>query len=128
MDPPLLYESEIQKLREIVEPENANMVTVLKGVIQDHTWVTNEHVCQVLQGPLTRLCARYLYMEKRRRYALNPVGKCDGVSSENIYNIERIFVWTEKTSLTVGSKENDQILSEEFLFFHQPVSFSKHIL
>ncbi|XP_021379839.1 malonyl-CoA decarboxylase, mitochondrial-like isoform X2 [Mizuhopecten yessoensis] len=73
VEPPLLYQSEIQKLREIVEPENANMVTVLKGVLQNHTWVSNEHVCQVLQGPLTRLCARYLYTEKRRGYALNPV-------------------------------------------------------
>ncbi|XP_060067429.1 malonyl-CoA decarboxylase, mitochondrial-like isoform X1 [Ylistrum balloti] len=73
VEPPLLYQSEIEKLREIVEPENANMMTVLKGVLQNHTWVSNEHVCQVLQGPLIRLCARYLYTEKRRGYALNPV-------------------------------------------------------
>lgn len=73
VDPPLLYQSEIEKLREIVEPENANMMTVLKGVLQTHNWVSNAHVCQVLQGPLMRLCARYLYTEKRRGYALNPV-------------------------------------------------------
>jgi len=72
---PLLLESEIEQLRKIVEPENSNMTAIFKGVLQTHSWVSNENVCQVLQQPLIRLCCRYLYREKRRGYALNPVGE-----------------------------------------------------
>ena len=72
----LLLDSEMQHLRDIVEPESSNMLEVLKGLIANNQWVQNAHVCEVLKIPLLRLCARYLYQEKRRGYALNPVGKC----------------------------------------------------
>lgn len=45
----------------------------LKGFLSSGEWVKSEKLTQALQGPLMRLCAWYLYGEKHRGYALNPV-------------------------------------------------------
>lgn len=45
----------------------------LKGLLSSGEWAKSEKLAQALQGPLMRLCAWYLYGEKHRGYALNPV-------------------------------------------------------
>ncbi|XP_064628844.1 malonyl-CoA decarboxylase, mitochondrial-like isoform X2 [Lineus longissimus] len=45
----------------------------LHKALKDHSWLKMMDLVQVLKEPLMRLCIRYLYIEKRRGYALNPV-------------------------------------------------------
>ena len=47
----------------------------LRKVLQNNSWFGNKALHQSLHAPLMKLCARYLFVEKRRKYALNPVGK-----------------------------------------------------
>lgn len=70
---PLLLDSEIDSLKTVVDSDHSNMCEALKKLLATHEWVSKEHICQVLQSILLRLCSRYLYVEKRRGYALNPV-------------------------------------------------------
>jgi malonyl-CoA decarboxylase len=66
---PLLLESEIDSLKTVVDSDHSNMCEALKKLLATHEWVSKEHICQVLQSILLRLCSRYLYVEKRRGYA-----------------------------------------------------------
>ena len=87
---PLLLESEIDSLKTVVDSDHSNMCEALKKLLATHEWVSKEHICQVLQSILLRLCSRYLYVEKRRGYALNPVGKiyfCNLVQREIIMHL-----------------------------------------
>lgn len=45
----------------------------LKALLSSNEWVKSEKLAKALQAPLMRLCAWYLYGEKHRGYALNPV-------------------------------------------------------
>lgn len=45
----------------------------LKALLSSNEWVQSERLVRALQAPLMRLCAWYLYGEKHRGYALNPV-------------------------------------------------------
>ena len=57
-------------------PPKKSMLAMLKKTLQTNTWSQDEQLTHSLKQPLLRLCARYLYLEKRRGFALNPVGKC----------------------------------------------------
>ena len=46
-----------------------------KKSLENNAWFRNKELVRQLEAPLMRLCARYLYLEKRRGYALNPVGE-----------------------------------------------------
>ncbi|KAJ8315459.1 hypothetical protein KUTeg_007609 [Tegillarca granosa] len=73
LDRPLLLESEITGLKAVMEQETSNVLELFKGVLSTTNWVTNQVLCTEMKNPLMRLCARYLYIEKRRGYALNSV-------------------------------------------------------
>lgn len=45
----------------------------LKVLLSSNEWAKSEKLASALQAPLMRLCAWYLYGEKHRGYALNPV-------------------------------------------------------
>ncbi|XP_028930965.1 malonyl-CoA decarboxylase, mitochondrial [Ornithorhynchus anatinus] len=45
----------------------------LKVLLTSNEWVKSEKLVKVLQAPLMRLCAWYLFGEKHRGFALNPV-------------------------------------------------------
>ncbi|XP_012238584.1 malonyl-CoA decarboxylase, mitochondrial [Bombus impatiens] len=61
------YES-IQKVL-----NNENIVLGLKKIFNNSLWTRDIAICEILQKPLLRACAWYLYKEKRRNYALNNV-------------------------------------------------------
>lgn len=66
----LLTDSECHEISEITEgPVNET----LKVCLSSNEWVKSEKLVRVLQAPLMRLCAWYLYGEKHQGYALNPV-------------------------------------------------------
>lgn len=66
----LFAESESKEISEILGgPVNET----LKALLSSNEWVQSERLVRALQAPLMRLCAWYLYGEKHRGYALNPV-------------------------------------------------------
>lgn len=70
----LLLLSEIEELKTFLGIGEESVLKNVKDLIQTHAWIQNEQICDVIKKPLMRLCARYLYIEKRRGFALNPVG------------------------------------------------------
>ncbi|XP_039211958.1 malonyl-CoA decarboxylase, mitochondrial [Crotalus tigris] len=61
------------ELREISEITGDPAAEKLKRLFANNGWVKSEKLVRVLEQPLMRLCAWYLYGEKHRGYALNPV-------------------------------------------------------
>ncbi|XP_012272190.1 malonyl-CoA decarboxylase, mitochondrial [Orussus abietinus] len=50
-----------------------NLYTSLKKTFDSSRWTNDIMLTEILKEPLIRACARYLYREKRRNYALNSV-------------------------------------------------------
>nr|XP_056718597.1 malonyl-CoA decarboxylase, mitochondrial [Euleptes europaea] len=61
------------EFKEISEITGDPALEVLKRLLMNNEWVRSERLVGRLQQPLLRLCAWYLYGEKHRGYALNPV-------------------------------------------------------
>ncbi|XP_012321576.2 malonyl-CoA decarboxylase, mitochondrial [Aotus nancymaae] len=59
--------------KEISEIIGGPINEALKLRLSSSEWVQSEKLVRALQAPLMRLCAWYLYGEKHRGYALNPV-------------------------------------------------------
>uniref|UniRef100_A0A480ID59 Malonyl-CoA decarboxylase, mitochondrial n=2 Tax=Sus scrofa TaxID=9823 RepID=A0A480ID59_PIG len=59
--------------REIAEVTGGPVNETLRALLSSDEWVQSERLVRALQAPLMRLCAWYLYGEKHRGYALNPV-------------------------------------------------------
>uniref|UniRef100_G3U8C0 Malonyl-CoA decarboxylase, mitochondrial n=1 Tax=Loxodonta africana TaxID=9785 RepID=G3U8C0_LOXAF len=59
--------------KDISEITGGPINETLKVFLSSHEWVRSEKLVRTLQAPLMRLCAWYLYGEKHRGYALNPV-------------------------------------------------------
>ena len=53
--------------------EESDIFSRLHYVISSNKWVENEVLSNALETPLMRLCAQYLYLEKRRNLAFDPV-------------------------------------------------------
>ncbi|XP_055269027.1 malonyl-CoA decarboxylase, mitochondrial [Moschus berezovskii] len=66
----LLTDSESQ---EIAELTGGPALEMLQTLLSSSEWAQSEQLARALQAPLMRLCAWYLYGEKHRGYALNPV-------------------------------------------------------
>ena len=72
-------------LGEIITPEEKDKISLafygksddfydsLFTALKTNQWAQNEKLRFALETPLMRLCARYLYLEKRRNFALDPV-------------------------------------------------------
>lgn len=45
----------------------------LKRLLTNNEWMRSERLVKALEDPMMRLCAWYLYGEKHRGFALNPV-------------------------------------------------------
>lgn len=66
----LFTESEFKEISDITgEP----ITETLKRLIANNEWMRSERLIKALESPLMRLCAWYLYGEKLRGFALNPV-------------------------------------------------------
>uniref|UniRef100_F7CHE6 Malonyl-CoA decarboxylase n=2 Tax=Monodelphis domestica TaxID=13616 RepID=F7CHE6_MONDO len=66
----LFTDSECNEISDII---GGPISETLKILLTSNEWVKSEKLVKVLQSPLMRLCAWYLYGEKHRGYALNPV-------------------------------------------------------
>lgn len=115
-------------MRNALSIPDHSVLKTFKDLIQTHGWLQNEHICEVMKKPLMRLCARYLYIEKRRGFALNPVGmlslnneccfkiasnsyvyKCQGKLSFTPYWINRLYLY-------LVTKYKRMIFSSRFSF------------
>ncbi|XP_077144723.1 malonyl-CoA decarboxylase, mitochondrial [Ranitomeya variabilis] len=66
----LFLESECKEISDIT---GLPAVETLKRLFTSNEWMKSERLVKVLEAPLMRLCAWYLYGEKHRGFALNPV-------------------------------------------------------
>ncbi|XP_071752970.1 malonyl-CoA decarboxylase, mitochondrial [Centroberyx gerrardi] len=70
----LLSEQEWREVEQATDAApGAAALDALRKLIGAGEWVRSERLARVLEPALMRLCAWYLYGEKRRGYALNPV-------------------------------------------------------
>ncbi|KAJ3410762.1 hypothetical protein HDV05_003264 [Chytridiales sp. JEL 0842] len=70
----LLLKSETDVLRRFADGKGGkDAVLVLKELLEDPGWHTKPSVVAVLKPILVRLCSRYLLLEKKRSFALDPV-------------------------------------------------------
>ena len=59
--------------KEISEITGGPINETLKVLLSSSEWIKSEKLVRALQAPLMRLCAWYLFGEKHRGFALNPV-------------------------------------------------------
>ncbi|KAK2577169.1 hypothetical protein KPH14_003326 [Odynerus spinipes] len=59
----------------------------LKMLFNNSLWTTNEQLSKLLEKPLLRACAWYLYKEKHRSYALNKVANFHLRNGANMWRI-----------------------------------------
>lgn len=72
--PDLLSEQEWKEVEQATDSApGAPATEALRKLISTGEWMHSERLSRVLEPALMRLCAWYLYGEKRRGYALNPV-------------------------------------------------------
>uniref|UniRef100_A0A3P9M5T4 Malonyl-CoA decarboxylase, mitochondrial n=1 Tax=Oryzias latipes TaxID=8090 RepID=A0A3P9M5T4_ORYLA len=70
----LLSEHEWKEVEQATDSSPGSQATeALRKLISSGEWMRSERLSGVLEPVLMRLCAWYLYGEKRRGYALNPV-------------------------------------------------------
>lgn len=74
---PLLSDAEIEELKPTfdIHDKTKNVYEVFLDLLKLNSWFSDERLVKVLETPLMRLCAEYLFVVKRRGYALDPVGK-----------------------------------------------------
>ncbi|XP_055889081.1 malonyl-CoA decarboxylase, mitochondrial-like isoform X2 [Biomphalaria glabrata] len=70
---PILYPSEMEALARYKWLGSSPPLDKFKHLIVSHEWYRDKELMQVMKVPLMRLCAQYLYKQKRRNLALNPV-------------------------------------------------------
>ncbi|XP_076444906.1 malonyl-CoA decarboxylase, mitochondrial-like isoform X2 [Babylonia areolata] len=70
----LLTAAEMQSLRALQQQSDSSVLETFKQLVQQsNSWLPDADKVLTMKGILLRLCARYLYLEKRRGLALNPV-------------------------------------------------------
>ena len=85
----LLTTYELADMSVVFNVPEVVLFSVLRDVLTGDEWIDQPQVVSTLQAPLLRLCARYLYAEKKRGYALNPVGKLPFVCQ---YAVKLLFI------------------------------------
>jgi len=70
----LLTTHELADMSAVFNVPELVLFSVLRDVLSADEWIDQPQVVATLHAPLLRLAARYLYVEKKRGYALNPVG------------------------------------------------------
>jgi len=68
----ILLDHEKKQLKEVLD-DDTDIEQQLSSIIKSSSWSSDARLSEVLKPVLMRLCARYLYVEKRRNFALNSV-------------------------------------------------------
>ncbi|KAK6641427.1 hypothetical protein RUM44_013138 [Polyplax serrata] len=67
----IFFQDEVQSLAN--QFNCLNFWQELRKLLSSNAWTDDKELVSLLERPLTRLCARYLYLEKRRGYAFDSV-------------------------------------------------------
>ncbi|RUS86163.1 hypothetical protein EGW08_006057 [Elysia chlorotica] len=70
---PVLLPDELSALEPYRKGDEESALETFRNLVSSHGWFSDVDITRVMVGPLMRLCAHYLYIQKRRGYALNPV-------------------------------------------------------
>ncbi|TPX61419.1 malonyl-CoA decarboxylase [Spizellomyces sp. 'palustris'] len=71
---PLLLGEEVEALKDLMGHGAAeDGILILKDILAGNSWYEDPNISQTLKPILLRLCARYLLLEKKRSFALDPV-------------------------------------------------------
>lgn len=73
----VLTSEEVEQLKSYLQTDM--LWSELKKLFKSNGWAADTKLMSLLEAPLMRLCAEYLYLEKRRGYALDNVGKSDAL-------------------------------------------------
>lgn len=60
--------------QQLINSTKENPLGQLRHLLIDSSWMRDEIKAALLENPLMRLCAHYLFVEKRRGFALDSVG------------------------------------------------------
>jgi len=60
---------------QLINSTKENPLGLLRSLLVDSSWMREEAKAKLMENPLMRLCAHYLFVEKRRGFALDSVGK-----------------------------------------------------
>lgn len=84
----IFTEKEIDTLKIHLEMDSASEVyDRLRKLFSTNGWVDEPDLVDSLETPLMRLCAYYLFTEKRRGYALDNVGK-NKVPLDSLFSVD----------------------------------------
>ena len=61
--------------QQLIKSTKENPLGELRHLLVDSSWIREEAKAKLLENPLMRLCAHYLFVEKRRGFALDSVGE-----------------------------------------------------
>lgn len=96
----LLSEHEWKEVEQATDsPPGIPAAEALRKLIGTSEWMQSERLSRVLEPALMRLCAWYLYGEKRRGYALNPVANFHLQNGATMWRIN----WLADTSPRGGA-------------------------
>ncbi|XP_067049154.1 malonyl-CoA decarboxylase, mitochondrial-like isoform X1 [Acropora muricata] len=70
----VLLEDEVKQIIEVNQRTVKSPLALFKELLETADWYQNSLMADSLKKPLLRLCARYLYEEKRRGFVMDPVG------------------------------------------------------
>lgn len=70
----LLLEDEQKQILGARQNTDMSSLVVFKEILETSDWYRDPAISHCLKSPLLRLCARYLYKEKRRGFVMDPVG------------------------------------------------------
>ena len=71
--PEIILKDEKVKISDAFYGSSDDFYDSLSIAIQSNQWAQNDKLRDALEGVLMRLCAKYLFLEKRRNFALDPV-------------------------------------------------------
>lgn len=69
----LLTDNELTEMSALFQASEHRVFTIVRDLLVQETWIERPHLAAVFMYPVMRLCARYLYIEKKRGYAINAV-------------------------------------------------------
>ena len=71
----LLTEEDMTEMAASFGCSESSVFIHLRNLLRTDSWAQQHRWTSLLVNPLMRLCARYLYQEKKKNYALNAVGE-----------------------------------------------------
>lgn len=69
----MFTQDEVENIKQVLQISSEGFNKELRKCLSTNEWISNDRICDVLEKPLMRLCAYYLFVEKRRNNALDSV-------------------------------------------------------